>query len=753
MATEKDFKVKNGAIIGADITFESATTGGVLSWNNTESTLDITLNSQVTLQAGQETLFYAKATEAIANGDIVMFAGAQGDHLLIAKADMQSVGFTPEYVIGVATQSFNTNDFGYVTAFGKVRELDTDGLGEGTIIYLDPDTPGGWLTSAPTDGSHVIQLAAVVRDHQDEGTLFVRPLHKVHLDELEGTNFSNLQDGQAIIWDAANSVWVNGDSFSQTDFDNAIANVSIGDLSDVDTTSAAPTSGQVLKWNGTNWVPANDIDTQLSLASASIGDLGDVDLTTPPTTGQAIIWDGTSFVPGDSFSQSDFDTAFGSKSINSLSDVDTTSAAPTSGQVLKWNGTNWVPANDIDTQLSLASASIDDLGDVDITSTAPTNGQALVWDGTNFIPGDVAVDTTFIGLTDSPASYTGNAGRVVKVNSSADGVDFGDIVVGATTREYFTGNGSTTDYTLTNAYAGENGFLVFVDGVVQKVSEDYTYSGTTLSFNTAPVNSAEIFVYGTSPIAQNVPGDGTVTANKLAVSAYTRDTFDGNGSTTAFTLTRNPGSVYSPFVFVDGVIQDPITHYGISGTTITFTFAPASGTDNILVVYGPTLTAGTVSDGSITFDKLAPSNFMYQVETGDGTTTDFALDQQAINEQHLIVTVASVPQSPDGTTYTLINNGNTISFAAAPANGAKIIIRWYGVATYTTPVDNSVSTAKIQNSAVTSDKIADGSITAAKIADGTIVAAEIADGTITPVKLDREYATKGTSIALSIALG
>ena len=665
MATEKDFKVKNGAIIGADITFESATTGGVLSWNNTESTLDITLNSQVTLQAGQETLFYAKATEAIANGDIVMFAGAQGDHLLIAKADMQSVGFKPEYVIGVATQSFNNNEYGYVTSFGKVRELDTDGLGEGTIIYLDPDTPGGWLTSAPTDGSHVIQLAAVVRDHQNEGTLFVRPLHKIHLDELEGTDFSNLQDGQAIIWDAANSVWVNGDSFSQTDFNNAIANVSIGDLSDVDTTSAAPTSGQVLKWNGTNWVPANDIDTQLSLASASI----------------------------------------------------------------------------------------DDLGDVDITSTAPTNGQALVWDGTNFVPGDVAVDTTFVGLTDSPASYTGNAGRVVKVNSSANGVDFGDIVVGATTREYFTGNGSTTDYTLTNAYAGENGFLVFVDGVVQKVSEDYTYSGTTLSFNTAPVNSAEIFVYGTSPIAQNVPGDGTVTANKLAVSAYTRDTFDGNGSTTAFTLTRNPGSVYAPFVFVDGVIQDPITHYGISGTTITFTFAPASGTDNILVVYGPTLTAGTVSDGSITFAKLDPTNFMYQVETGDGTTTDFALDQQAVNEQHLIVTVASVPQSPDGTTYTLINNGNTISFAAAPANGAKIIIRWYGVATYTVPVDNSVSTAKIQNSAVTSDKIADGSITAAKIADGTIVAAEIADGTITPVKLDREYATKGTSIALSIALG
>ena len=613
MATEKDFKIKNGAIVGTTVTFESATSGGVLSWNTLESTLNITLNDQVTLQTGQEQLFYGKATEAISNGDIVMFAGAQGDHLLIAKADTQSVGFQPEYVIGVATQDFNINDFGFVTSFGKVRELDTSLLPEGTIIYLDPTTPGGWITTPPANGVHVIQIAAVVNQHAIQGTIFVRPLHKPHLDEIQGVNITNLQNGQVLIWNASNNAWENGDY-------------------------------------------------------------------------QAV-------------------------------------------------------------------SSIDDLTDVDITTTAPTNGQALVWNGTNFVPGDVAVDTTFVGLTDSPSSYTGNAGRAVKVNATETGVDFGDIIIGATTREFFTGDGTTTNFTLANQYAGENGFLLFVDGVVQKVGEDYTYSGTTLAFTTAPINSAEIFVYGTTPIAQNVPGDGTVTANKLAVSAYTRDLFSGNGSTTAFTLTRDPGSVYAPFIFVDGVIQDPITHYTVSGTTLTFTFAPATGTNNILVVYGPTFTAGTVSDGSITFAKLSPTNFLSQVETGDGTTTDFALDQQAVSEGHIIVTVASVPQSPDGTTYTLINNGNTISFASAPANGAKIVIRWYGVATYTVPVDNSVSTAKIQNSAVTSDKIADGSITAAKIADGTIVAAEIADGTITPVKLDREYATKGTSIALSIALG
>lgn len=346
--------------------------------------------------------------------------------------------------------------------------------------------------------------------------------------------------------------------------------------------------------------------------------------------------------------------------------------------------------------------------------------------------GDVTAD--FVGLTDTPSTFSGQANRVVKVNLAETALEYGDIVNGTTTREFFTGDGTTTDFTLSNSYAGENGFWVFVDGVIQKVTVDYDYvNGTTLSFASAPLNNSEIFVYGTTPIAENVPGDGTVTAAKLAVSAYTRDTFSGDSSTTAFTLTRDPGTVYSPLVFVDGVIQDPITHYTLSGTTLTFTFTPVTGTDNILVVYGPTLTAGTVSDGSVTFAKLAPGNFAFQVETGDNSTTDFALDQYVLNPGHVIVTVAGVPQSPDGTTYTITNNGNTISFASAPALNAKIVIRYYASATYTVPTDNSVTNAKM--------------------ADNAINTAEIVDGAVTPVKLDREYATKGTSIALSIALG
>jgi hypothetical protein len=155
-----------------------------LSWNSTEGALDVAYDNGVTLQVGQEEHFYAKATEAISNGDIVMFAGAQGDHLLIAKADMGAAGFFPEAVIGVATQDFANNEFGYVTSFGKVRGLDTDSLDEGDLIYLDPDTPGGYVTSEPTPPDHIILVAAVTRSHQNEGTIFVRPSHKPDSDEI-----------------------------------------------------------------------------------------------------------------------------------------------------------------------------------------------------------------------------------------------------------------------------------------------------------------------------------------------------------------------------------------------------------------------------------------------------------------------------------------------------------------------------------------------------------------------------------------
>ena len=61
--------------------------------------------------------------------------------------------------------------------------------------------------------------------------------------------------------------------------------------------------------------------------------------------------------------------------------------------------------------------------------------------------------------------------------------------------------------------------------------------------------------------------------------------FDGDGSTTDFTLDVAPSSTLDIEVFVGNVRQDPNSAYTISGTTLSFTGAPPTGTNNIYVVH------------------------------------------------------------------------------------------------------------------------------------------------------------------------
>lgn len=67
-------------------------------------------------------------------------------------------------------------------------------------------------------------------------------------------------------------------------------------------------------------------------------------------------------------------------------------------------------------------------------------------------------------------------------------------------------------------------------------------------------------------------------------AAFLVDTFSGTGSQTAFTMTVAPANTSSILVVVTGVTQDPST-YSVSGTTLTFSAAPPSGTSNISVRY------------------------------------------------------------------------------------------------------------------------------------------------------------------------
>ena len=82
--------------------------------------------------------------------------------------------------------------------------------------------------------------------------------------------------------------------------------------------------------------------------------------------------------------------------------------------------------------------------------------------------------------------------------------------------------------------------------------------------------------------------------------------FNGDGSDTTFALGRTIGSVQEILVSVDGVVQDTSSYTVPDGTTLTFTAAPSSGTNNIFV-YFLQLSGGTVTP---------PSEFKGNFKTG-----------------------------------------------------------------------------------------------------------------------------------------
>ena len=96
----------------------------------------------------------------------------------------------------------------------------------------------------------------------------------------------------------------------------------------------------------------------------------------------------------------------------------------------------------------------------------------------------------------------------------------------------------------------------------------------------------------------------------------TTERFNGDGSTTTFTMSRAVFTAGDIEVIVNNVQQDPFDAYTVNGTTtLTFTGAPSVGTGNILVTYRNyivsvvvpaqgTVTNSTLAAGSVTGDKI-----------------------------------------------------------------------------------------------------------------------------------------------------
>jgi len=195
---------ENYTVSGNAITFSTAPPSGA-------AIEVITFATVAAADYNQKLNFYGKAVGAIAKGDAVMFAGAQGDHFLITKATQAALDANHEYFLGLAAHDFVNNQYGYVTQFGRLEAMDTSNYIAGDILWFDSaGAVAGALTTAPPSAPNTkIQIAAVVRVHQNEGVIFVRPTVYHEISELHDVSITSAADKDLLSWNATLGVWEN----------------------------------------------------------------------------------------------------------------------------------------------------------------------------------------------------------------------------------------------------------------------------------------------------------------------------------------------------------------------------------------------------------------------------------------------------------------------------------------------------------------------------------------------------------------
>lgn len=151
-----------------------------------------------------------------------------------------------------------------------------------------------------------------------------------------------------------------------------------------------------------------------------------------------------------------------------------------------------------------------------------------------------------------------------------------------------------------------------------------------------------------------------ITAASQAAGLQTVDNFNGDSSTTAFTLSANPGTENNTAVYIDGVYQQKNT-YSVSGTTLTFSTAPPTGTNNIEVMHlstqaiGVNPTVGTTTTGSPGTNasvSVSGTELSFTIPRGDTGAT-------GATGAAATISVGTVTTGAAGSSATVTNSGTS----------------------------------------------------------------------------------------------
>jgi hypothetical protein len=256
----------------------------------------------------------------------------------------------------------------------------------------------------------------------------------------------------------------------------------------------------------------------------------------------------------------------------------------------------------------------------------------------------------------------------------------------------YTGDGSTTAYTVTSGADVEN-VLVFLNGVYQRPTTDYTVSGTTLTFTTAPVNGEAI------TIKELVEGANAINDSGV-VRAYT-----GDGSTTQYNVTSGKGAEEF-LVFLNGVFQRPTNEYTVSSGTLTFSTAPVSGE-------------------VITIKELAEGNGNSILTIADDTSTNTTLNS---SDTLTIAGGSNVTTSLSGKTLTINSTASgTLTVADDTSTTADIDL---GSETLTVAGGTGITTSVSGNTLTITGSSTQNTFSTINLNDSTNIAADSTSDTL-----------------------
>ena len=261
-----------------------------------------------------------------------------------------------------------------------------------------------------------------------------------------------------------------------------------------------------------------------------------------------------------------------------------------------------------------------------------TNGQDLISTGLSEL-NDVRIwigsinDTTIGAITPTSGTFTTITGDGTAITNVLANYTTTNLTEG--TNKYFTDErvDDRIDSLFTNAYgisgtyndAGDVYTLAFDPvNAGSAIAVLDTTDTTQAKFRT--IREGQVGTGGNGDLTVTLSGDEIVidTTNKLNELAY--NTYTGIGSVSVYSLPYSVSQDWQALVYIDGVIQHPITNYTISGTTLTLT-TPLPNASKMNVIKMATNSVASPITNANTLGGNLPAHFLDWAQfTGTPTT-------------------------------------------------------------------------------------------------------------------------------------